>query len=188
MNKEEEKKEMDTAEIRLERIPVEVKMTDIELDELKSQLQEYKDKYFRLLAEMENARKRIQKENLESTQYAIQNVINEFIHPIDHFERALNISQQMSDEVKNWGIGFQMILTQFKDALSSYGVTEIDAKPGDVFDPHIHEAIDSIETTKYPPGTIVEETMRGYRMKGKTIRPARVTVAKAKEPKPEENQ
>lgn len=155
-----------------------VSVTDLELEQLRREVADYKDKYFRGLAESENARKRMQKERQELIQYAVQNVIVDFLNPIDHLENALNFAQQASDEVKHWAHGFQMILNQFKDTLANNGVVAIKSE-GMTFDPHYHEAIEMVETADYPPGTIVTETLKGYRMGDKTIRPARVKVAKA---------
>lgn len=158
--------------------PKTVSITDVELDQLKSEANDYKDKYIRLLAESENARKRMQKERQEMVQYALQNTIVDFLIPIDHMENALKHAKNMSEEVKHWAIGFDMILGQFKDVLSNNGVAPFESK-GRPFDPHRHEAVEMIETDEAAPGTIVDETIRGYEMGGRTIRPARVTVAKA---------
>lgn len=155
-----------------------VTITDVELDRLKSEAADYKEKYIRLLAESENARKRLQKERQEMIQYALQSTISDFLVPIDHMENALKHAKQMSEEVKHWALGFDMILGQFKDVLSNNGVTPFDSK-GHTFDPHRHEAVEMVETEEYAPGTVVGETMRGYKMGDRTIRPARVTVAKA---------
>lgn len=160
-----------------ERKAIEVTITDIELENLKNELDECKDKYLRVLADAENARKRLQKERQELLQYAIQNVIVDFLNPIDHFETALSFSQQASEEIKHWAVGFQMILNQFKDVLSNNGVTLIKSE-GTVFDPHQHEAIEMIATLDFPAGTVVTETLKGYKMGDRTIRPARVKVAK----------
>lgn len=156
----------------------EVTISAEELENLKKEVNEYKDKYLRLLADIENMRKRMQKERQEMTQYAIENVISEFLAPLDNLENALKFAQQMSDEVKNWASGFQMILSQFKDVLTNQGVTPV-ATEGKTFDPHAHEAVEIVETADKPPGTIIEEYVRGYKMGDRTIRPARVKVAKA---------
>ena len=142
--------------------------------------EDYRDKYLRQLAEMENMRKRLHKEKNETTQYAVSNLLAEFLSPIDHMETALKHTENMSDDVKHWGLGFKMILTQFKDVLSMNGVEPMHVL-GKVFDPHLHEAIEAIETANALPGTIVEECVKGYKMGDKVIRPARVKVAK--EPK-----
>lgn len=150
----------------------------LELESMRRELAEVKDKYLRVLAESENARKRLQKEKQENVQYAIQNIIVDFLNPIDHMENALGYAQQMSDEVKHWAVGFQMILTQFKDVLSNNGVIPFPSE-GQPFDPHRHEAIEMVETSAVPPGTVVEESLKGYLMGDKVIRPARVKVSKA---------
>jgi len=156
-----------------------------ELEKLKQEAAEYKDKYLRLLAEGDNMRKRVLKEKQEMIQYGVQNAITEFLAPIDHFENALKFTQNMSEDVKQWAIGFQMILNQFKDALSNNGVTAFQSVQT-AFDPHHHEAVEIVETTEHPEGTVVEESLKGYKMGGRTIRPARVKVAKAP-PKEQKN-
>ena len=158
--------------------PKTVTISDLELESLRRELADCKDKYLRVLAESENARKRLQKEKQETIQYALQNVIVDFLNPIDHMENALKFAQQMSDDVKHWATGFQMILTQFKDVLTNNGVTPF-VSEGKPFDPHRHEAIETIETDTCAPNTVVEESLKGYVMGDKTIRPARVKVSKA---------
>jgi molecular chaperone GrpE len=153
-----------------------------DFEKLNATAMEYKDKYFRSLAEMENLRKRLQKERQELVQYAIQNVMLDFLAPIDQMEMALKFTDQASSEVKHWAMGFQMILGQFKDALASNGVKPFTAV-GQPFDHSCHEAVEMVETAEYPPGTVVEESMRGYKMNGdKILRPARVKVSKAPAP------
>ncbi len=149
-----------------------------EIARLSKESAEYKDKYLRQLAEMDNMRKRLQKDRQEISQTATENVIIDFLNPIDHMENALKYTQQMSDEIKHWGVGFQMILTQFKDALANNGVTAFTAE-GQPFDPHLHEAVEIEETDKVPPGIVLTESVKGYKMGERTIRPARVKVSKA---------
>jgi molecular chaperone GrpE len=167
------------------RQPRPITITDIELENLKKELAECKDKYLRVLAESENARKRLQKEKQEMIQYAQQNIVVDFLNPIDHMENALKFTDQMSEDVKHWAVGFQMILSQFKDALAVNGVTPF-VSVGKPFDPHRHEAIETIATTDFPPGIVVEESLRGYAMGERTIRPARVKVSKAPAPNAKE--
>lgn len=155
-----------------------VTLPKTELELLKKEAAEYKDKYQRALAESENARKRLQKERQELIQYALQNVLAEFLGPIDHLENALQFAGQASPDVKHWATGFQMIANQFKDVLSNNGVSPF-TSVGKHFDPHLHEAIETVVTTEYAPGTIVSESLKGYKMGERTLRPARVKVAKA---------
>ena len=147
--------------------------------------QEYKDKYLRILAEMDNTRKRMQKERQEMTRFAVDNVISEILAPIDNLENALKCAQNMSGEVRNWAHGFLMILDQFKEVLSNHGVSAF-LSEGQQFDPQLHHAIESEETEEKPEGTILKEYVKGYRSRERTIRPAQVKVAIKSQPKQEE--
>lgn len=149
-----------------------------ELGKLNQELAEYKDKYFRALAEAENTRKRLQKEKIESQSFAIQDVVLDFLQPLDHFEQALNASQNASDEIKHWAIGFRMILQQLKQVIQDNGITPFESV-GEMFDPHIHEAIETEENQNFSEGTVIQEFTRGYKMGTRVIRPAKVKVATA---------
>ncbi len=152
---------------------------ELELARLRQAEDELKDKYLRVLAETENLRKRLQKERQELIQHAIQNMIIDFLMPIDHFENALQFTNQASPEVKHWAVGFQMILNQFKDVLAANGVAAF-TSIGQPFDHTRHEAIEMVETSEFPPGVVVEESLRGYTInKERILRPARVKVAKS---------
>lgn len=148
--------------------------------QLEEELKEHKDKYLRMLAETENSRKRMQKEKQEMTRFAMENLMAEILSPIDNFENALGFTDKMSQETKNWALGFQMILTQFKDLLVSNGVEPFESV-GTVFDPHKHQAVEMEETEDRPEGTIIHEFVKGYRCGERIIRPARVKVAKKPE-------
>ena len=151
---------------------------DDAIDQLKEQLSACEDKYLRLLAESENTRKRMLKERQELTQHAVENVLSEFLHPLDNLENALKLAVTMSQEVKHWATGFEMIATQFKQVLANHGVEEF-ASVGLPFDPHHHEAVEVVETTESAPGTVIEQFISGYRRGERTIRVSRVKVAKA---------
>lgn len=166
--------------------PKYVSIPDEELKNLQKEVRENKEKYLRSLADVENMHKRMQKERIELTNYAVENLIVDFLQPIDNLENALKFAQDMSEEVKNWAFGFQMILSQFKDVLTNNGIVPIETN-GAHFDPHYHEAVEMIETDDYLPGTIVEVFIRGYKRGDRTIRPARVKVAKAKQKESDKN-
>lgn len=143
---------------------------------IEEEMKEYKDKYLRLLAEIDNTRKRMQKERQEMTRFAVENVLGELLAPIDNMENALKFTDNMSDEVRNWAQGFRMILDQFKEALNNHGVTAFHSE-GNVFDPNWHHAIETEETTSVPEGTIIQEFVKGYKSGDRTLRAARVKVA-----------
>lgn len=158
--------------------PKQVLVTDEELKELKKEAHEYKEKYLRLLADAENSRKRLQKEKQEIAKYAIERLVLDVLRPLDNLESALRFAGDMSDEIKQWAFGFQMILTQFKEALAEHGVRAFDSL-GQPFNPHEHEAIEMIETKEEQEGTVLEEHTKGYKMADRVIRAARVKVAKS---------
>jgi len=153
-----------------------------EVQKLENELSDYKDKYFRALAEIENTRKRLQREKIESHSFAIQNVILDFLQPIDHFENALKASEHAQNEVKQWAIGFEMILAQLKQVLADNDIHAF-VSVGRSFDPHMHDAIETEETLDVAEGIVMQEFLRGYKMGNRVIRPARVKVAT----KPKEN-
>jgi molecular chaperone GrpE len=138
---------------------------------------DYKDKYLRMLAELENARKRMQREKQENTRFAIENTILDFLPPLDNFENALNFSKNASEEVQKWATGFQMIHSQLRDILHNNGIVAFHSK-GNIFDPHFHEALEIVETNEHPDGMILEEYAKGYKSGTRVVRPAKVKVAK----------
>ncbi len=139
--------------------------------------EDWKDKYLRSIAEMENMRKRMQKERHEMSRFGIENAISELLPAIDHFENALRFAESASGEVKNWALGFEMILSQFKEVLHNHGIVSFHSE-GNTFDPEYHEAVEILETTDSPDGTILQEFSKGYKSATRTLRPARVKVAK----------
>jgi len=159
------------------------------VEEIQKEEEDFRDKYFRLLAEMENSRKRLQKEKHEMSRFAMENVIAEILMPIDTLENALGFTEQMSEDVKNWAKGFEMILSQFKEVLSNHNIVSFHSK-GEFFDPHKLEAVEIEETDEYEEGTILKEFLKGYKSGDRVLRAARVKVAKPpikKELEEEEN-
>ncbi len=150
-------------------------MTEQELP--KTEEIDWKDKYLRTLAEMENMRKRMQKERQEMIRFGVENSIGEFLPAIDNLENALRFSENAGGEVKMWALGFEMILSQFKEVLHNSGIVSFHSE-GNTFDPLLHEAVETEETTDHPDGMILHEFTKGYKSSARTVRPARVKVAK----------
>ncbi len=138
---------------------------------------DYKDKYLRLLADVENSRKRMQKEKQDLVRFGIENILGEVLGPMDNLENALKHAENLTGELKNWALGFQMILAQFKDVLTQNGVISF-VSEGQRFDSTKHEAVETEETDTVPEGMILKEFVKGYCRGDHIIRPARVKVAK----------
>ncbi|MCH9812104.1 nucleotide exchange factor GrpE [bacterium] len=147
---------------------------------------EFKDKYFRALAEMENTKKRLMQEKKELVSYSVSNIIEDFLGPMDNLENALSFTDNLSEELKNWAVGFKMILDQFKSALENHGIFSYESI-GKKFDPHLHEAVEMVETNDHEEGVIIEELLKGYKQDKRIIRVAKVKVAKSVSKESKEN-
>ena len=145
-----------------------------ELQKLRSERDTLLDRLARLQAEFENARKRAAREQQEFRDFATADAIKALLPALDSFERAL---QAPTNELSEFRGGVELIYKQLQDALAKLGVRAIPAK-GERFDPHVHEAIEMIETTEVPDHQVVDELQRGYKLKDRLLRPAMVKVAK----------
>jgi molecular chaperone GrpE len=148
---------------------------DSELQKLKAERDTLLDRLARLQAEFENARKRTAREQQEFRDFATSDAIKALLPVVDSFERALQARTAQLDEFRG---GVELIYKQLQDALSKLGVRPVPAQ-GETFDPHLHEAIEMVETTDVPDHQVIDELQRGYKLKDRLLRPAMVRVAKA---------
>jgi molecular chaperone GrpE len=155
-------------------------IVEIEEEKIEPPIEDFKNKYLRALADMENLRKRLQHEKQETIAYAIDNMLSEFLAPLDNFENALAFTDNLSPELKNWATGFKMIASQFKEVLERHGIRPYDSI-GKQFDPHFHEGIETVETDEFEDGTVITEVVKGYKRGERILRVATVKVAKKKE-------
>jgi molecular chaperone GrpE len=133
------------------------------------------DRLARAQAEFDNARKRAAKEQQEYRDYAQADAIKTLLPIMDSFERALRASPSENNlEFRN---GVELIYKQLQDALQKLGAQPIAAK-GHPFDPHLHEAIEMVDTNDADDQTVIDELQRGYKLKDRLLRPAMVKVAR----------
>ncbi len=144
-----------------------------ELEKLKAERDSLLDRLARAQAEFENARRRAAKEQQDFRDYAAADAIKPLLPVLDSFERALQVKSDPAD-FRN---GVELIYKQLQDALAKIGVRAIPAK-GEQFDPHVHEAIEMVETSDAADHEVIEELQRGYKIKDRLLRPAMVKVAK----------
>src|SRR5437660_6658024 len=144
-----------------------------ELRNLKAERDSLLDRLARAQAEFENARRRASKEQQDFRDYAATDAIRSLLPIIDSFERALQVKSEPGD----FRSGVELIYKQLQDALAKLGVRAIPAK-GEPFDPHVHEAIEMVETSDAADHEVLEELQRGYKFKDRLLRPAMVKVAK----------
>jgi molecular chaperone GrpE len=145
-----------------------------ELQKLKVERDTLIDRLARLQAEFENARKRTAREQQDFREYALADTIKSLLPILDSFERALQTGSAEKSEFRG---GVELIYKQLQDALLKLGLRAIPAK-GEPFDPHLHEAIEMVETTDAPDHQILEELQRGYKLKDRLLRPSMVKVAR----------
>ena len=144
---------------------------------LELEVQEWKNSYTRKLAEFQNFTKRKETEVSEMKKYASEGIIVKLLENIDNLERAENASA----ETKNFDAlveGVNMILRNLKYMLSEEGVEEVEADEGVKFNPYEHQAMMTEEKDDLDNDVIVQVFQKGYKLKGKVIRPAMVTVNK----------
>lgn len=149
----------------------EEKLAD-EIEALKKELAEEKEKYLRLDAEYYNYRQRSVKEKAEAYDSALINTVTEILSVVDNFERAL--AAQTEDE--NFKKGVDMIFRQYLAILDKLGVKEIEAQ-GQPFDPNLHNAVSQVEDENLGENTVAAVLQKGYILGKKVIRHAMVTVA-----------
>lgn len=149
--------------------------SDQRFQQLAEERDEYKDKWTRALAELDNYRKRVQRERDEERKYAILPFVQTLLPGLDGLQRALKAASA-SRNVEELVAGLEMVVRQFEESLGKLGVEVIPAV-GQPFDPHMHEALAQRPDSEHSPMTIVEEIEKGYRLHDRVIRPSKVIVA-----------
>ncbi len=145
-----------------------------ELARFKTMAEEYKDKYLRALAELDNFKKRTEKEKEDFYQYALSDLLKEILSIIDNLERALKATQEnIEDEPIREGI--ELIYRMLLNLVSKYGVTPIEIKDNK-FDPAIHHALTAEESEEVQEPKIKEELQKGYFIHNRLLRPTMVKV------------
>jgi molecular chaperone GrpE len=145
------------------------------IQELEATVKRLQNDYLKEKADLENVKKRLEKERTIERKYSAMNFAKKLISPLDSFELALNHDIN-DDATKIFAQGFKMIQVQIKKALEDEGVSEIDALNED-YDPNFHQAImtekkDGVETNK-----VIEVLQKGYMFKDRVIRPAIVKIS-----------
>ena len=136
------------------------------------------DLYLRERADLENFRRRAQREKEDLSRFANENIIKEIIPVVDNLERAVAHARQESGDTEGLLQGVEMTLSMFAKALDKFGVTPFNAI-GDPFDPARHEAMGQLESAEHAPNTVVHEMQKGYLLSNRLLRPALVMLAKA---------
>ncbi len=164
--------------------PAEITALQERVAELESNNAATKDKWLRALADLENFKKRSKREMDDQALRTAQNLLPAFLPVIDNLERALevaeptaaNASDENAENVKNLVQGIRMVRQEFLAALGRNGIEPIESV-GLPFDPAQHDALQQMDSEDHPPGVVIREYEKGYKMKDRLLRPARVIVA-----------
>jgi molecular chaperone GrpE len=156
---------------KLKKCESEIKFLKMEHKELKGEYKELKGKYLRKAAEMENSRKRVEREKTEFYRYALAEFIKELFAVLDNFERAL----ENIEDSKSLRQGVEMIYKQYTDLLMKQGIKAIETREKK-FDPYLHQAFITEESENVDEPQITEELQRGYTLYDRLLRPALVKV------------
>jgi molecular chaperone GrpE len=147
-------------------------------DELAAELTATRDRWMRLQADFENFRRRAARERLEAEQYGHQNLVKDLLTAVDNLERAIGHARRSGGgDLESLLQGVELVRKDLSAALAKHGVAAIEAV-GRPFDPALHEAMAQAPDDSVPPNTVVEELQRGYLLRDRLLRPARVIVSR----------
>lgn len=154
-----------------------------ELAAAEQKAQENWDKAIRTQAEMENLRKRTQKDLEDAHKYALNSFAKELLSVLDSLELGLQAATGESEEVKKFRVGSELTIKQFEAVFAKFNVIKVDPM-GQVFNAEQHQAVLMQEVEGATPNTVVNVYQKGYMLNGRLLRPAMVVVAKGPEKTP----
>ncbi|NOK35793.1 nucleotide exchange factor GrpE [Corallococcus exercitus] len=149
------------------------------LKEAHERAKDFQDRAIRSAADLENYRKRAQKEKEDVQKFGVEKLLKDLLPVVDNLDRALDAAGK-SPDFDSFQKGVAMTRKSFEDSLGRHGVKGFSAK-GQPFDPRLHEAIQQVETAEVPAGHVVYEVTRGFYLNDRLVRPAMVVVARAPE-------
>lgn len=153
---------------------LETKLTEAEM-----KAQENWDKYLHLQAEMENVRRRSQREVSEAHKYSVSKILEELVPILDSLDQSLTAIPETDNQIaNNMREGMALTLQMFQKVMAKFGVKELNPV-NEVFNPAYHEVMIAQENGNVAPNTILTVLQKGYQLHDRLIRPARVIVAKA---------
>ena len=157
-----------------------------DLEAAQAEARNNQELYLRALAEMDNLRKRTQREKEDIAKFSNESILREILPVIDNLQRAIEHATTQQDGA---GLleGVEMTLSQFNSVMQKFGVEALSSL-GELFDPAHHQAVGQLETTEYPANHVANELQKGYLLNGRLLRPAMVIVAKAPQAVTENNE
>lgn len=161
-----------------------ISMPEEELAKLKSDLEHWKNEYYRAYADMQNLRKEVEKDHHEAIKYRAAGFIENLLPILDGFHMALG-AEVKSPEMQAFLTGFEFIYKNMVQVLENEGVTELSPKVGDEFDPNTMSAIET-KFDEGKPNRVLKVNVKGYKLHEHLIRPSIVVVSTDKKDEPKE--
>lgn len=150
---------------------------ETEKEQYKKKADDYWEKILRITADMENLRKRMEREVDSARKYSTEKIIQELLPVLDSLEQGLQIAEDGADAAKAIHEGMAMTLKMLTDVLGKFGIEVLEPE-GAPYDPQHHEAMSMVEQPEVGPGVILQVIQKGYSLHGRVVRPARVIVSK----------
>jgi molecular chaperone GrpE len=147
------------------------------LEDVTAQMEDYKNQVMRLHAEMDNLRKRSEKDIAKAHKYGLDRFAADLLPIVDSLEHGLNIDIGDNEFAKNVHDGMKMTLNLFLNTLEKFSIEQVNPID-DPFSPELHQAMCMEENTEVPANTVLKVMQKGYTLNGRLIRPALVTVSK----------
>ncbi|AIT63414.1 molecular chaperone GrpE [Coxiella burnetii str. Schperling] len=148
-----------------------------QLTRMERKVDEYKTQYLRAQAEMDNLRKRIEREKADIIKFGSKQLITDLLPVADSLIHGLESPASEDPQVKSMRDGMSLTLDLLHNTLAKHGVQVINPNPGDPFDPALHEAMSVQAVPDAKPDTIIQVLQKGYQLNGRVLRAARVIVA-----------
>ena len=171
-------------------IEVDVETLHAELEQLKEDVKEHKEKYLRAVAEVENTRRRAENDVSSTRKFAIESFAGETLSVRDSLELAsgFEISSGDEDVINKMKEGLDLTLKQLDNVFAKFGIEPIDPEPGEKLDPERHQAMTVQESSDVEPNHVLAVIQKGYSIHNRLLRPAMVIVAKAVSPQQSETE
>ncbi|HOI08723.1 MAG TPA: nucleotide exchange factor GrpE [Deltaproteobacteria bacterium] len=146
------------------------------IEELRAQVEDFKDRYLRAMAEMENMKKRQQRQHADVIKYGKESVLKDFLLVYDSLEKSILSAQDLYPDDEPFITGLQMIERLLLETLKKHGVEPIQTR--DIaFDPNVHDAMMQVSRPDLEPGMVADEIEKGFMLNDRVLRPAKVTVS-----------
>ncbi len=157
---------------------IDVEALHKELEEAQAKAEETRDQLIRAQADIDNLRKRQERELENAHKYALENFARELLGVRDSLELGLSAAQDDNASVEKLREGMDLTLKMLSDVMSKFGIEQIDPE-GEPFDPELHQAMSMQPRSDVPPNTVVNVIQKGYTLNGRLVRPALVMVSQS---------